>query len=134
MNVSGKGTVAAWKEFVSTNKMSDDVLGLVVLHDELEADPSVLKIRRGQASHRGHNGIKSVQETLKGGALMQELDREGRFVKVGLGIGRPESRDPQVVSEYVLGQITQKERMGIEGKVGELDGLLRREMERMGKL
>jgi PTH1 family peptidyl-tRNA hydrolase len=33
---------------------------------------------------------------------------------VGVGIGRPESRDPNVVSRYVLGKMSSQERNGLE--------------------
>lgn len=131
MNISGPGTIKAWKEFLSQHKTTDAVTGLVVLHDELETAPAQFKLRRGDGSARGHRGIKSVQENLKGQKLMAGLGE--RYVKIGIGIGRPVSRESDAVSAFVLGQVTQKERQGIEGKVEELDGLLRQEMERMGR-
>ncbi|KAI9873390.1 MAG: hypothetical protein M1823_007930, partial [Watsoniomyces obsoletus] len=52
---------------------------------------------------------------------------------IAIGIGRPSSREKDDVSAFVLGQVTGKERQGIEGRVGELDMVLQQEMERMGK-
>lgn len=40
---------------------------------------------------RGHNGIKSVMESLK----------TAEFLRIRVGIGRPESRNSFVVSRYV---------------------------------
>ena len=129
MNVSGAGLMKAWKEF--SKSPSDAVPGLVVLHDELETAPGVLKLRRGaESSAKGHNGIKSVVNSLRSASVLPGLG--DRFVKIGIGIGRPQSREKDVVSAYVLGQVTRAERDGIEGRVPELEGMLRDEMARMG--
>lgn len=130
MNVSGPGLLKAWKEFSSQHRNADVATGLVVLHDELETTPGQLKSRRGDGSAKGHNGIKSVQGSLKGANELQGLG--DRFVKIGIGIGRPVSREKDDVSAFVLGQVTAKERQGIEAKVGELDMILKQEMERVG--
>ena len=122
----------AWKEYVTLQRNQVDVVtGLVVLHDELEMAPGQLKLRRGEGSAKGHNGIKSVQASLKGGNVLSAWG--DRFVKIGIGIGRPVSREKDDVSAFVLGQVTGKEREGIEGRVGELDRILQQEMERIGK-
>ena len=46
------------------------------------------------------------------------------FIRVGIGISRPESRDPNVVADYVLGKLTSKEMGRLEDesvpKVAEL--------------
>jgi PTH1 family peptidyl-tRNA hydrolase len=42
----------------------------------------------------GHNGLKSLKREL-GGA---------DFLRVRVGVGRPESTDPEIVSAYVLGR------------------------------
>jgi peptidyl-tRNA hydrolase, PTH1 family len=132
MNVSGKGLLVAWKEFVSQQRNAPGaVMGLVVLHDELETAPGHLKVRRGEGSAKGHNGIKSVQASLQGGRVLVGLG--DRFVKIAIGIGRPSSREKDDVSAFVLGQVTGKERQGIEGRVGELDMVLQQEIERMGR-
>ena len=130
MNISGPGLLKAWKEFSSQQRNADVATGLVVLHDELETAPGQLKLRRGDGTAKGHNGIKSVQASLKGANEVQGLG--ARFVKIAIGIGRPVSREKDDVSAYVLGQVTAKERQGIEGKVEELDVILTQAMERMG--
>ena len=130
MNISGPGLLKAWKEFSLQHRSAEVATGLVVLHDELETAPGQLKARPGSGTAKGHNGIKSVQASLKGANEMQGLGN--RFVKIGIGIGRPVSREKDDVSAFVLGQVTAKERQGIEGKVDELDMILRQEMEKMG--
>ena len=73
---------------------------LVVLHDELEAELGKIRVRQG-GSAKGHNGLKSVATHLQGGM--------NGFVRIGVGIGRPQSRDPDVVSDYVLRGMTERE-------------------------
>ena len=54
-------------------------------------------------SAKGHNGIKSVVGSLGGAEL----------VKIGVGIGRPESRDSGAVASYVLKKMTAAEVMRV---------------------
>jgi len=133
MNVSGSGVLKAWKHFVSQqqNEREDVVTALVILHDDLETAPFQLKVRRGEGSAKGHNGIKSVQASLKGAGLLTDL--EDRFVKIGMGIGRPVSRDREDVSAWVLGPLTGPEKAKIEGAAPQLRGLLDKEVERLGR-
>ncbi|EEP76397.1 predicted protein [Uncinocarpus reesii 1704] len=95
-------------------------LSLILVHDELELAPGELRIRRGGAelSARGHNGIKSVTQSLvkanllpassalsKGGGKNGAAEDVGLppiLIRVGIGIGRPASRDPNTVADYVL--------------------------------
>jgi peptidyl-tRNA hydrolase, PTH1 family len=48
-------------------------------------------LRRG-GGLAGHNGLKSVKQAL-GGA---------DFVRVRVGVGRPDSSDPEIVADHVL--------------------------------
>lgn len=92
MNISGQSVKSAWTNF-STQQRARGLEGrLVVVHDELEAPLGQVKIREGTASPKGHNGLKSCQASLG----------NVKWWRVGVGIGRPESRDPAVVSKYVL--------------------------------
>ncbi|RMZ79009.1 hypothetical protein DV737_g3645, partial [Chaetothyriales sp. CBS 132003] len=128
MNESGIGLLKAWKAFTCTP--SDAITSLIVLHDELETAPGVLKVRRGpEGSARGHNGIKSVINTLRGAAVLPELG--DKFIRIGVGIGRPMSRERDDVSAYVLGQVTKGERDGIQARVGEVEKLLQNEITRI---
>ncbi|RMZ78560.1 hypothetical protein DV738_g3838, partial [Chaetothyriales sp. CBS 135597] len=133
MNESGIGLLKAWKAFSAAPLSSpDSILGLVVLHDELETAPGVLKVRRGpEGSARGHNGIKSVINSLRGAGVLPELG--DKFIRVGVGIGRPMSRERDDVSTYVLSPVTKGERDGIEERVSDVDRLLQTEIMRISR-
>jgi PTH1 family peptidyl-tRNA hydrolase len=114
MNISGVGVAAAWRQFVK------DVRGeeakLVVVHDELELSLGQVKVKSGTASPKGHNGLKSIREVLKG----------VEYTRIGVGIGRPESRDPDVVAGYVLRNMSAAEMAKVEGCVGKVAVELRK--------
>lgn len=131
MNVSGPPLLKAWKQFSQLSDGAGRTTGLVVLHDEMELDPGKLKVKRGNGSAKGHNGIKSVQQSLQGAGLLDVLGN--RFVKVGIGIGRPAggTRESRDVSAYVLGQLTSREKEGLERCAQELEGVLYQEMGRI---
>ena len=131
MNICGPPLAKVWKTFSTTHR--DSATALVILHDELESASGTIKIRRGgTSSTKGHNGLKSVQASLAGGGVLQALGEE-RFIKIGVGIGRPQSREREEVSSWVLGQVTREERGRIEGGVGEVLGVLEGVVERLGR-
>lgn len=72
---------------------------VVVLHDEIDLPFGEVQSRLG-GGLAGHNGLKS----LKGG-----LGR-GDFWRVRIGVGRPNSTDPEIVSAYVLGRFREPAR------------------------
>ena len=87
----------------------------MVLHDELESPLGRVKIKQGTGmSARGHNGLKSV-------AAEREL---ARCVRIGVGIGRCESREPDDVARYVLRMMTEGERDAVENAAPEVIGAL----------
>jgi PTH1 family peptidyl-tRNA hydrolase len=114
MNISGAGVAAAWKQFQKEGR--GEQAKLVVVHDELELGVGLVKVRQGSASPKGHNGLKSINGSVKG----------ADYTRIGIGIGRPESRDPNVVAGYVLRKMTAQERAKIEGCVGHVEMELRR--------
>ena len=130
MNVSGPALLKAWNHFSSLHGR-DICTGLVILHDELELPLGQLKLKRGTGSAKGHNGVKSVQSSLQGAGLMDRLGQG--FVKVGVGIGRPLSRERDDVSGYVLGQVGVNEKEKIDAAAGELARLLEGEAARIVK-
>ncbi|KAK6541491.1 hypothetical protein TWF694_007300 [Orbilia ellipsospora] len=102
MNVSGPAVSKAWKSFKTSNPNPI----LVILHDELEKPVGKVKYKK-DGSAGGHNGLSSIKASLPGETLH----------KIGLGVGRPESRDKNVVGDYVLKKMTRgdQERMVEEG-------------------
>jgi peptidyl-tRNA hydrolase, PTH1 family len=117
MNVSGLGVAAAWRQFQKEGRGEE--ARLVVVHDELELAPGQMQIKSGAASAKGHNGLKSISGILK----------SMEYTRIGVGIGRPESREPEVVAGYVLRKMSVQERMKIEGCVEKVEMCLRRMIE-----
>ncbi|TKA77237.1 hypothetical protein B0A49_00778 [Cryomyces minteri] len=111
MNVSGNAVGDAWKKWRATHEEG----ALVIVHDELERPLGKVTVRRQGGSARGHNGIKSIMSALP----------STPFVRIGIGIGRPESREPADVAKYVLRKMTQQERDRIENCALEVLGALR---------
>jgi peptidyl-tRNA hydrolase, PTH1 family len=66
---------------------------LVVVHDEIDLPFGEVRSRLG-GGLAGHNGLKSLRREL-GGA---------DFHRVRVGVGRPDSTDPDIVAAYVLGR------------------------------
>jgi PTH1 family peptidyl-tRNA hydrolase len=64
---------------------------VLVIHDEIDLPFGEVRTRLG-GGLAGHNGLKS---------LRRELGDPG-FARVRLGVGRPDSTDPDVVAAYVL--------------------------------
>ncbi|HYM55851.1 MAG TPA: aminoacyl-tRNA hydrolase [Solirubrobacteraceae bacterium] len=77
---------------------------VVVVHDEIDLPFGEVRTRLG-GGLAGHNGLKSLKREL-GGA---------DFMRVRVGVGRPDSSDPEIVSAYVLGRFRED-----EGQVREL--------------
>lgn len=71
---------------------------VVAVHDELDLKFGEIRTRMG-GGLAGHNGLKS----LKAGFGSPE------FARVRIGIGRPDTTDPDIVSSYVLGRWRQPE-------------------------
>jgi PTH1 family peptidyl-tRNA hydrolase len=66
---------------------------VVVVHDEIDLPFGEIRTRLG-GGLAGHNGLKSLKREL-GGA---------DFHRVRVGVGRPDSTDPDIVAAYVLGR------------------------------
>ncbi|KAK0619167.1 peptidyl-tRNA hydrolase [Immersiella caudata] len=98
MNVSGPWLAKAYKEYLADNGLTADEVGLVLVHDDLEEELGVVKIRQWDRSHRGHNGVKSVLASLR-------KDPQSKWARVSVGIGRPTERDRSTVSDFVLAKI-----------------------------
>lgn len=66
---------------------------VVVLHDEIDLPFGEVQSRLG-GGLAGHNGLKSLKRGLG----------SPEFWRVRVGVGRPDSTDPEIVSAYVLGR------------------------------
>lgn len=118
MNVSGKGVRTAWMNWSRT--LSEGEGKLVVIYDELEKALGTVSVKTNPgASAKGHNGLKSIMAAIAGTP----------FVRVGVGIGRPESRESDEVSRYVLRKMTGAEKAKIEGAIPDVIAKLQ-ELER----
>ncbi|KAL3423994.1 peptidyl-tRNA hydrolase [Phlyctema vagabunda] len=115
MNISGVGVAAAWRQF-TRDTPSDMATQLVIIHDELELPLGQMKAKKGELSAKGHNGLKSCKEQL----------RDVEWWRIGIGIGRPISREPAQVADYVLKKMGPMERAKIEGSAVKVATELRR--------
>jgi PTH1 family peptidyl-tRNA hydrolase len=73
-----------------------DLDRIVVVHDEIDLPFGDVRSRLG-GGLAGHNGLKSLKREL-GGA---------DFQRVRVGVGRPDSTDPDIVAGYVLGRFAE---------------------------
>jgi len=114
MNVSGPAVASAWKTFLKDLEPNERRRAkLVLLHDELESPLGKIKLKTG-GSAKGHNGLKSCATNI--GAMA--------FTRIGVGIGRPASRESSVVSDYVLRKMNPGELAKIEQCAPELGSIL----------
>lgn len=115
MNVSGPPLAAAWRTFLRSLTSNEErrAARLVVLHDDLESPLGKTKTKTG-GSANGHNGLKSC---------VNSLGVKG-FVRIGVGIGRPESREKDDVSRFVLRKTKAVEANAISNAAGSVVMLL----------
>ena len=85
MNESGRSLGAAARFY------KIDPEALVVVHDDVDLEPQRLQVRRG-GGLAGHNGLRSIAQTLGSSG----------FLRVRIGVGRPERGDRRPVADYVL--------------------------------
>ncbi|EOO04031.1 putative peptidyl-trna hydrolase protein [Phaeoacremonium minimum UCRPA7] len=113
MNVSGLWVARAYREILADSDVGSADMGLILVHDDLEEDLGVVKIRKWERSHRGHNGVKSVNASLR------RADYQGSlWARISVGIGRPADRDQRSVSDYVLRPMSQHQKMVLAEKAG----------------
>ena len=92
-----------------------DLDRVLVIHDEIDLPFGEIRSRLG-GGLAGHNGLRSLKREL-GGA---------DFQRVRVGVGRPDSTDPDIVAAYVLGKWRQP-----AAEVAELVGRAADEAERI---
>jgi peptidyl-tRNA hydrolase, PTH1 family len=85
MNESGRSVGAAVRFF----KVPPEAL--LVVHDEVDLEPGRLQARLG-GGLAGHNGLRSVAQHV----------RTGDFLRLRVGVGRPERGDRRPVADFVL--------------------------------
>jgi len=69
---------------------------VLVLHDEIDLPFGEVRSRVG-GGLAGHNGLKSLKRELG----------SADFARVRVGVGRPDSTDPEIVAAYVLGRFSE---------------------------
>ena len=95
MNVTGPPLKGLLREFsLSPGE-------LIVVHDDLDLEPGRLRVKL-EGGHGGHNGIKSIIETLG----------TPQFMRLKIGIGRP--APGQDSADYVLESVTKDEMLVID--------------------
>ena len=85
MNESGRSIAAAVRFFKQPAE------GLLVVHDDVDLAEGRLQVRLG-GGLAGHNGLRSIAQAL----------RTQDFLRLRIGIGRPERGDPRPVADFVL--------------------------------
>ncbi|MFM9003019.1 MAG: aminoacyl-tRNA hydrolase [Acidimicrobiaceae bacterium] len=92
MNESGNAVGPLARRFAIS-----DPLKIIVVHDELDLEPGVVKIKSG-GGLAGHNGLASITQHLK----TQD------FLRVRIGVGKPPSKEQG--GDHVLSKIPAHER------------------------
>jgi PTH1 family peptidyl-tRNA hydrolase len=94
---------------------------VVALHDEIDIPFGRIEARLG-GGLAGHNGLKSLKRGFG----------DAEFWRVRVGVGRPDSTDPQIVSAYVLGRFREP-RTEVEALVGAAADETERLVERLAE-
>jgi PTH1 family peptidyl-tRNA hydrolase len=92
-----------------------DLDRVIVVHDEIDLPFGEVRVRLG-GGLAGHNGLRS---------LRRELGSPD-FQRVRVGVGRPDSSDPDIVAAYVLGSWRQS--------ASEVDALVGRAADEVERL
>jgi peptidyl-tRNA hydrolase, PTH1 family len=73
-----------------------DLDHVLVIHDEIDLPFGRIESRVG-GGLAGHNGLKSLKQGLG----------SGDFRRIRVGVGRPDTTDPEIVSAHVLGRFSE---------------------------
>jgi PTH1 family peptidyl-tRNA hydrolase len=93
-----------------------DLEHVVAVHDEIDMPFGRIETRLG-GGLAGHNGLKSLKSGLG----------SADFHRIRVGVGRPDSTDPEIVSGHVLGRFSEPKddvRALIESAADELERLV----------
>ncbi|KAK2880183.1 hypothetical protein FQN49_000476 [Arthroderma sp. PD_2] len=162
MNTSGPSLAKAYKSWLARENIAPGIpvppvggkkakgmkpmthtrtTNLILLHDELERSYGGLYLRCGgpEMSSRGHNGIKSVVESLvkarllSGGGGGPSSTSPTALMRLAIGVGRPVSRERDAVSDYLLKSISKSQHDALAAKGIDLRNLLEREISKIHK-
>jgi PTH1 family peptidyl-tRNA hydrolase len=89
---------------------------VVAVHDEIDLPFGRIEARLG-GGLAGHNGLKSLKQGLG----------SADFRRIRVGVGRPDTTDPEIVSAHVLGRFSERPeevRALVERAADELDRLV----------
>jgi PTH1 family peptidyl-tRNA hydrolase len=92
----------------------------VVLHDEIDLPFGRIEPRLG-GGLAGHNGLKSLKRGFG----------DAEFWRVRIGVGRPDSTDPEIVAAYVLGRFRES-KAEVEALTGAAADATERLVEQLG--
>jgi peptidyl-tRNA hydrolase, PTH1 family len=95
MNDSGQAVAALARRY------GVDPEHVVIVHDELDLPPAVLKVKAG-GGLAGHNGLRSIKQHLHSDA----------FLRVRIGVGKPVSKEHG--ADHVLNRFSKRERTEID--------------------
>ncbi len=101
MNESGRAVAALVRRYGI-----DDPEHIIVVHDELDLEPGVLRVKAG-GGLAGHNGLRSITQHLK----TQD------YLRVRIGVGKPPNKDRG--ASHVLTRVPGRQRDLLDGKVAE---------------
>ena len=101
MNESGQAVSALVRRY-----KIDEPGKIIVVHDELDLDPGVLKLKAG-GGLAGHNGLRSITQHLK----TQD------YLRVRIGVGKPPNKDRG--ADHVLNRVPTAQREMLDAVVAE---------------
>jgi PTH1 family peptidyl-tRNA hydrolase len=92
----------------------------IVLHDEIDLPFGRIEPRLG-GGLAGHNGLKSLKRGFG----------DPEFWRVRVGVGRPDSTDPEIVAAYVLGRFRES-KVEVEALIASAADETERLVEQLG--
>jgi peptidyl-tRNA hydrolase, PTH1 family len=93
---------------------------VIALHDEIDLPFGQIQARLG-GGLAGHNGLKSLKRGFG----------DAEFWRIRVGVGRPESTDPEIVASYVLSRFREP-RAEVEALIGGAADEAERLVEQLG--
>lgn len=114
-NMNTSGVIFSDENFKSFYK-NGEIEKTLILHDDLDVEFQKIKLRTNpERSHRGHNGNRSILETMKNQALLSTKKNYFPFF-LSIGIGRP-LNSQETISSWVLKKYTTSEQEVIKENI-----------------